>query len=243
MATTQQSGFAPAASPLASTIVQTPDDAIVAGFTSIPSQGDNMPAYHARPKQSDGPLPVVIVVQEIFGVHEHIRDICRRLALEGYLAIAPELYFREGDPNDFADIPTLLGGDVHRLMITGFCWGGRITWLYAAHNPQLKAAVAWYGKLTGDKSLNSPKQPVDIATDLNAPVLGLYGGQDNSIPQESVETMRQALRAANAKAEIIVYPDAEHAFNADYRPSYHAESAKDGWQRMLEWFTQYGVKK
>lgn len=163
MATTQQSGFAPAASPLASTIVQTPDDAIVAGFTSIPSQGDNMPAYHARPKQSDGPLPVVIVVQEIFGVHEHIRDICRRLALEGYLAIAPELYFREGDPNDFADIPTLLGGlvakvpdsqvladldhvaswasrnggDVHRLMITGFCWGGRITWLYAAHNPQL----------------------------------------------------------------------------------------------------------
>ena len=234
MATTQQSGFAPAASPLASTIVQTPDDAIVAGFTSIPSQGDNMPAYHARPKQSDGPLPVVIVVQEIFGVHEHIRDICRRLALEGYLAIAPELYFREGDPNDFADIPTLLsglvakvpdsqvladldhvaswasrnGGDVHRLMITGFCWGGRITWLYAAHNPQLKAAVAWYGKLTGDKSLNSPKQPVDIATDLNAPVLGLYGGLDNSIPQESVETMRQALRAANAKAEIIVYPDA-----------------------------------
>ncbi len=249
MTTTQQSGFAPAASPLASTIVQTPDDAIVAGFTSIPSQGDNMPAYHARPKQSDGPLPVVIVVQEIFGVHEHIRDICRRLALEGYLAIAPELYFREGDPNDFADIPTLLsslvakvpdsqvladldhvaswasrnGGDVHRLMITGFCWGGRITWLYAAHNPQLKAAVAWYGKLTGDKSLNSPKQPVDIATDLNAPVLGLYGGQDNSIPQESVETMRQALRAANAKAEIIVYPDAGHAFNADYRPSYHAE--------------------
>lgn len=195
MATTQQSGFAPAASPLASTIVQTPDDAIVAGITSIPSQGDNMPAYHARPKQSDGLLPVVIVVQEIFGVHEHIRDICRRLALEGYLAIAPELYFREGDPNDFADIPTLLsglvakvpdsqvladldhvaswasrnGGDVHRLMITGFCWGGRITWLYAAHNPQLKAAVAWYGKLTGDKSLNSPKQPVDIATDLNAP--------------------------------------------------------------------------
>ncbi len=259
MATTQQSGFAPAASPLASTIVQTPDDAIVAGFTSIPSQGDNMPAYHARPKQSDGPLPVVIVVQEIFGVHEHIRDICRRLALEGYLAIAPELYFREGDPNDFADIPTLLsglvakvpdsqvladldhvaswasrnGGDVHRLMITGFCWGGRITWLYAAHNPQLKAAVAWYGKLTGDKSLNSPKQPVDIATDLNAPVLGLYGGLDNSIPQESVETMRQALRAANAKAEIIVYPDAGHAFNADYRPSYHAASAKDGWQRML----------
>lgn len=193
--TTRQSGFAPAVSPPTSTTVHTPDNAIIAGVTSIPSQGDDMPAYHARPKQSDGPLPVVIVVQEIFGIHEHIRDVCRRLALEGYLAIAPELYFREGDPNDFADIPTLLsslvakvpdsqvladldhvaswasrnGGDAHQLMITGFCWGGRITWLYAAHNPQLKAAVAWYGKLVGDKTLNSPKHPVDIATDLNAP--------------------------------------------------------------------------
>lgn len=203
MTTTHPSGFAPAASPLAPTMIHTPDGAISAGITSIPSQGDDMPAYYARPKASDGALPVVIVVQEIFGVHEHIRDICRRLALEGYLAIAPELYFREGDPNDFADIPTLLsglvakvpdsqvladldhvaswasrnGGDAHRLMITGFCWGGRITWLYAAHNPQLKAAVAWYGKLVGDTSLNSPKHPVDIATDLNAPVLGLYGGR------------------------------------------------------------------
>lgn len=269
MTTIHPSGFAPAASPLAPTMIHTPDEAISAGITSIPSQGDDMPAYYARPKTSDGALPVVIVVQEIFGVHEHIRDICRRLALEGYLAIAPELYFREGDPNDFADIPTLLrglvakvpdsqvladldhvaswasrnGGDAHRLMITGFCWGGRITWLYAAHNPQLKAAVAWYGKLVGDTSLNSPKHPVDIATDLNAPVLGLYGGQDTSIPQESVETMRQALRAANAKAEIVVYPDAGHAFNADYRPGYHEASAKDGWQRMLEWFAQYGGKK
>ncbi|EJP9946152.1 dienelactone hydrolase family protein [Salmonella enterica] len=207
MTTTHPSGFAPAASPLAPTMIHTPDGAISAGITSIPSQGDDMPAYYARPKASDGALPVVIVVQEIFGVHEHIRDICRRLALEGYLAIAPELYFREGDPNDFADIPTLLSG------------------------------------LVGDTSLNSPKHPVDIATDLNAPVLGLYGGQDTSIPQESVETMRQALRAANAKAEIVVYPDAGHAFNADYRPGYHEASAKDGWQRMLEWFAQYGGKK
>lgn len=269
MTSTQQTGFAPAASPLASTTVHTPDDAIIAGFTSIPSQGEDMPAYQARPKQNDATLPVVIVVQEIFGVHEHIRDICRRLALEGYLAIAPELYFREGDPNDYSDIPTLFsnlvskvpdaqvladldhvaswaarnGGDPHRLMVTGFCWGGRISWLYAAHNPQLKAAVAWYGKLMGEKTLNSPKHPVDIATDLNAPVLGLYGGQDTGIPLDTVETMRQALRAANAKAEIVVYPDAGHAFNADYRPSYHAESAKDGWQRMLAWFSQYGGKR
>jgi carboxymethylenebutenolidase len=266
---TEKTGFAPAAAPHASTIVHTPDDAIVAGETSIPSRGENMPAYHARPKNTGGPLPVVIVVQEIFGVHEHIRDVCRRLANEGYLAIAPELYFRQGDPNDYADIPTLFselvtkvpdaqvlsdldhvaswasrnGGDANRQLITGFCWGGRIAWLYAAHNPQLKAAVAWYGKLVGEKSLNSPKHPVDVATDLTAPVLGLYAGQDTGISLESVETMRQALRAANAKAEIVVYPDAGHAFNADYRPSYHEESAKDGWQRMLAWFSQYGDKK
>ncbi len=175
---TEKTGFAPAAAPHASTIVSTPEEAITAGETSIPSQGENMPAYHARPKSADGPLPIVIVVQEIFGVHEHIRDLCRRLALEGYLAVAPELYFRQGDPNDYSDIPTLFsnlvskvpdaqvladldhvaswaarnGGDAHRLMVTGFCWGGRISWLYAAHNPQLKAAVAWYGKLVGEKN-------------------------------------------------------------------------------------------
>jgi carboxymethylenebutenolidase len=261
--------FAPAAEPLATTVVTTPEDAILAGETSVPSQGENMPAYHARPKNAEGHLPVVIVVQEIFGVHEHIRDVCRRLALEGYLAVAPELYFRQGDPNDYADIPTLFsglvskvpdaqvladldhvaswaarnGGDAHRLTITGFCWGGRIAWLYAAHNPQLKAAVAWYGKLTGEKTLNSPNHPVDIAINLNAPVLGLYGGQDTGIPQDTVETMRQALRAANANSEIIVYPDAGHAFNADYRPSYHEESAKDGWERMLAWFARFDGKK
>lgn len=269
MTTEKQPGFAPAASPHAPTAVHTSEESILTGETSIPTQGDNMPAWHARPQKANGPLPVVIVVQEIFGVHEHIRDICRRLAQEGYLAVAPELYFRQGDPNDYSDVPTLFkelvskvpdaqvladldhvanwaarnGGDAHRLLLTGFCWGGRIAWLYAAHNPQLKAAVAWYGKLVGDKTLNSPKHPVDIATDLNAPVLGLYGAQDGSIPPDTVETMRHALRAANAEAEIVVYPDAGHAFNADYRPSYHEESAKDGWQRMLAWFAQYGEKR
>lgn len=263
-------GFASAVTPVAETTISTAADAIHAGETTIPTQGDNMPAWHARPQHASGPLPVVIVIQEIFGVHEHIRDICRRLALEGYLAVAPELYFRQGDPNEYTDIQALLsnlvskvpdaqvladldhvanwagrnGGDAHRLMVTGFCWGGRIAWLYAAHNPQLKAAVAWYGKLTGDKTLNSPTQPVDVATELTAPVLGLYGALDGSIPLESVETMRQALRAANAdKTEIVVYPDAGHAFNADYRPSYHEASAKDGWQRMLAWFARYGAKK
>jgi len=269
MTTEKQPGFASAASPHASTAVLTSEESILTGETSIPTQGENMPAWHARPQAAAGPLPVVIVVQEIFGVHEHIRDICRRLAQEGYLAIAPELYFRQGDPNDYSDVPTLFkelvskvpdaqvladldhvanwaarnGGDAHRLLLTGFCWGGRIAWLYAAHNPQLKAAVAWYGKLVGDKTLNSPTHPVDIATDLNAPVLGLYGAQDGSIPLDTVETMRHALRAANAEAEIVVYPDAGHAFNADYRPSYHEESAKEGWQRMLAWFAQYGEKR
>ncbi|MDW8848174.1 dienelactone hydrolase family protein [Erwinia sp. MMLR14_017] len=261
-------GFAPAVSPTASTTIITDSEAILSGETSIPTQGENMPAFHAKPRNASGPLPVILVVQEIFGVHEHIRDICRRLALEGYLAVAPELYFRQGDPAEYSDIPTLFselvskvpdsqvladldhvanwasrhGGDMRNMAITGFCWGGRITWLYAAHNPQLKAAVAWYGKLVGEKTLKQPKHPVDIAVDLTAPVLGLYGGLDESIPQESVEKMRQALHAANAKSEIVVYPEAGHAFNADYRPSYHQESAQDGWQRMLAWFRQYDVK-
>lgn len=260
-------GFAPAVQPTASTTIHTDSPDIQAGETSVPSQGENMPAYYARPKEANGPLPVVLVVQEIFGVHEHIRDICRRLALEGYLAVAPELYFREGDPNDYHDIHTLFselvskvpdsqvlsdldhaanwagrnGGDIRRMGITGFCWGGRISWLYAAHNPQLRAAVAWYGRLIGEKTMKQQKHPIDIAVDLGAPVLGLYGGQDDGIPLESVEQMRQALHAANAKAEIVVYPDAGHAFNADYRPSYHAESAQDGWARMLTWFKQFGV--
>lgn len=259
--------FAPAVQPVAATTIITDDNDILAGETSIPTRGDNMPAYHARPRNPSGPLPVVMVVSEIFGVHEHIRDICRRLAREGYLAVAPELFFRQGEAADYDDIPTLIkelvskvpdnqvladldhvanwssrhGGDIRRLAVTGFCWGGRIAWLYAAHNPQLKAAVAWYGKLVGDKTLEQQKQPIDVAIDLSAPVLGLYGAKDESIPQESIERMRQALHAANSHAEIIVYPDAGHAFNADYRASYHAESAADGWQRMLAWFKHYGV--
>ncbi|MEJ5064203.1 dienelactone hydrolase family protein [Erwinia sp. MYb375] len=268
--TTQESsnkGFAPATGPAAATTIITDSTDIISGETSIPTQGENMPAFHAKPRHAEGLLPVVLVVQEIFGVHEHIRDICRRLAREGYLAVAPELYFRQGDPADYTDISTLFndlvskvpdsqvladldhvanwasrhGGDMRNMAATGFCWGGRITWLYAAHNPQLKAAVAWYGKLVGEKTMKQQKHPVDVAVDLNSPVLGLYGGKDDGIPLESVETMRQALRAANADAEIIVYPDAGHAFNADYRPSYHAESAQDGWQRMLAWFKQHGV--
>ncbi|NXZ90080.1 dienelactone hydrolase family protein [Serratia fonticola] len=260
-------GFTPAVAPLATSTILTDVQDIHVGETTIPSQGDDLPAYIAKPAHHQGPFPIVLVVQEIFGVHEHIQDLCRRLAKQGYLAIAPELYFRQGDAREYSEISELMqklvskvpdsqvladldhaahwatrhGGDAGKLAITGFCWGGRITWLYAAHNPQLKAAVAWYGKLVGEKTLNSPKHPVDIATDLSAPVLGLYGGQDGSIPQETVETMRKAIRAANADAEIVVYPEAGHAFHADYRPSYNAEASADGWQRMLAWFSQHGV--
>ncbi|MBS0849908.1 dienelactone hydrolase family protein [Citrobacter sp. JGM124] len=265
--TTTQERVAADSLSLLSTVVHPPTDVILSGEKMIPTQGENMPAYYAKPQNSAGPLPIVMVLHEIFGVNEHIRSLCDRLAHQGYLAIAPELYFRQGDPQGYPDIASLLsglvstvpdiqvladldhvaswasrhGGNAHRLMVTGFCWGGRIAWLYAAHNPQLKAAVAWYGKLVAEKTLNSPHHPIDIATGLNAPVLGLYGGQDTSIPLDSIEAMRRALQMANTTAEIIVYPEAGHAFNADYRPNYHAPSAQDGWQRMLKWFTRYGV--
>lgn len=257
----------PAVTPAAATTIITDTQGIIAGETTIPSQGEQLPAYLAKPASSADPYPIVLVVQEIFGVHQYVQDVCRRLAKQGYLAIAPELYFRQGDPHQYDSIPQLLselvsqvpdaqvlsdldraanwavrqGGDPNKLGITGFCWGGRISWLYAAHNPQLKAAVAWYGKFVGEKTLNSSKHPVDVAAELGAPVLGLYGAQDSGIPLAQVDLMRQALRAANATAEIVVYPEAGHAFHADYRPSYHAPSAQDGWQRMLAWFSQYGV--
>lgn len=262
------SRFSPAAGTPAGTAVHTDSLGLVAGPTTVPSQGADMPAYMARPAGHHDRLPMIIVVQEIFGVHEYIQDLCRRLAKQGYLAIAPELYFRQGDASQYQEISDLFaqlvskvpdsqvmsdldhtahwaasnGGDSQRLGITGFCWGGRISWLYAAHNPQIKAAVAWYGKLNGDRSINNPKHPVDVANDLSAPVLGLYGAQDSSIGADQIDSMRQAIRAANTQAEIVVYPHAGHAFHADYRPSYHASSAEDGWQRMLTWFERFGVK-
>jgi len=259
--------FAPAVGNIASTTLHTDDAGLEAGLLTIPSQSDRMPAYLAKPAGKNQGLPIVIVIQEIFGVHEHIRDVCRRLAKLGYLAIAPELYFRQGDPSSYKDIGELFkelvgkvpdsqvmadldhtahwaathGGDGQRLAVTGFCWGGRIAWLYAAHNPQLKAVAAWYGKLVGEKTLKTPRHPIDMAQKLLAPVLGLYGGQDTGILPEHIDAMRQALSAANADAEIQVYPDAGHAFYADYRPSYHAASAEDGWRRMLQWFSQHGM--
>ncbi len=267
LATTLATGFALAVQPVAAqTMITTDATGLEAGEVEVKTADAEIPAYRAMPA-AGGPFPVVLVVQEIFGVHEHIKDVCRRLAKAGYYAIAMELYARQGDVSKLTSIDQIMPvvakvpdaqvmsdldaavafakasgkGDTSRLGVTGFCWGGRITWLYAAHNPDVKAAVAWYGRLVGSASANTPRNPVDIAADLKAPVLGLYGGKDQGIPLDTVEKMRAACKAAGKTCEIVVYPEAGHAFNADYRPSYQEAAAKDGWTRLLAWFKSHGV--
>jgi carboxymethylenebutenolidase len=267
MMTTLAVGFAAATLPVhAQTLITTSAEGLTAGEVKIPVSDGEIPAYRAMPA-TGGPFPVVLVVQEIFGVHEHIKDLCRRFAREGYCAIAPELYARQGDVSKFTDYKEIFaqvvskvpdaqvmsdldaavawaktsGGDTARVAVTGFCWGGRITWLYAAHNPKLKAGVAWYGRLAGQATELQPKYPLELVADLKAPVLGLYGGKDQGIPLEDVEKMRAALAAAKQPSEIVVFPEAPHGFNADYRPSYREAEAKDGWARCLAWFRSHGV--
>ncbi len=265
VATLAATGFALAVQPVqAQTVISTDSAGLDAGDATITVDGDSLPIYFAKPEGGSA-LPTVLVVQEIFGVHEYIKDVCRRLAKEGYLAIAPELFFRQGDPSAIENVGEILqaivskvpdaqvmtdldacaewaaanGGDPDRLAITGFCWGGRVTWLYSAHNPNLKAGVAWYGRLDGVPTDLTPQHPVDIAEALNAPVLGLYGGQDQGISLDDVELMREEIARAGKPSEIFVYPDAPHAFHADYRTSYRAEEAADGWRRMLAWFGEH----
>jgi carboxymethylenebutenolidase len=266
--TSLAAGFALAAQPVSAQTITTDTKGLVAGEVKIPVPDGETPAYRALPAEG-GPFPVVLVVQEIFGVHEHIKDICRRLAKLGYLAVAPELYARQGDVSGLTDFPAILKivskvpdkqvmsdldaavawakgtgkGDVAKLAITGFCWGGRIVWLYAAHNENLKAGVAWYGRLVQPPQANElqPKYPIDLVASLKAPILGLYGEADQGIPVASVEKMRAALKDAGKPAEIILYPDTPHAFFADYRPSYRKDKAEDGWQKMLDWFKKNGV--
>jgi len=265
--TTLAAGFALSVQPVSAETITTDAQGLEAGEVKVPVAEGTIPAYRAMPAGA-GPFPVVLVIQEIFGVHEHIKDICRRFAKLGYYAIAPELYARQGDVSKITNMQEIFSkvvskvpdaqvmsdldatvayakatgkADVARLGITGFCWGGRIVWLYAAHNPGLKAGVAWYGRLVGQSTELQPKYPVDLAGSLKAPVLGLYGEADQGIPVASVEKMRQALKEAGKAAEIVLYPDTPHAFHADYRPSYRKTQAEDGWKRCLEWFKKYGV--
>lgn len=264
--TSLAAGFALAVQPVGAQTISTGAEGLTAGEVKIPVGDIEIPGYRAMPA-SGGPFPVALVVQEVFGVHEHIKDVCRRFAKLGYFAIAPELYARQGDVSNLKSIDDILAivskvpdaqvmsdldacveyakesgkGDVARLGITGFCWGGRIVWLYAAHSPQLKAGAAWYGRLVGEPSELFPKHPVNIAANLEAPVLGLYAGKDQGIPLETVEQMRNALKAADDPAEIVVYPQAQHGFHADYRPSYKEDDAKNGWSRLLAWFKKHGA--
>jgi carboxymethylenebutenolidase len=257
---------------LATTVVHgqaiTTDSAgLEAGDVQIPTGDGQMPAYRAMPA-GNGPFPIVLVIEEIFGVHEYLKDTCRRLAKLGYCAVAPEIYARQGDLSKMTDVQQIVSqviakkpdaellsdldatakwaaasskGDAARLGVTGFCRGGRAVWLYAAHNPAVKAAVAWYGPLGGGRTDIQPKTAADVAGEIKAPVLGLYGGADTGIPVADVEKQRDTARAAGKTVEIVIYPDAPHAFHADYRPSYRKQPAEDGWARMLAWFKTYGV--
>ncbi|HQS31090.1 MAG: carboxymethylenebutenolidase [Polaromonas sp. 39-63-203] len=267
-------GYAATAMPImAQTAIQTSSEGLRAGETTFEVNGFKVPAYYAAPAGKTD-LPVILVIQEIFGVHEYIADTARRFARAGYLAIAPELFARQGDPAQYGEMAKLIaevvskvpdaqvmadldgavkwaganGGNTRQVGITGFCWGGRITWLYAEQSNKVKAGVAWYGRLVGQPTALTPKHPLDLAAGLKAPVLGLYGGQDGGIPLTTVNETKDALAAAGAKgnaaargSEFVVYPDAPHAFHADYRPSYRKDAAQDGFRRAIDWFRTHGV--
>lgn len=271
IAGTVGTGFALAVRPISAATITTSADGLDTGNIQIPTATGPIPGYRAAPAKPKGKRPIVLVVHEIFGVHEHIKDVCRRVAKLGALAVAPDLFVRQGDVSKIADFKEIMskvvskvpdeqvlgdldaaaawakasgGGDGARVGITGFCWGGRIAWLYAAHSSALKAGVAWYGRLTGEKDALHPRQPIDVAAEVRAPVLGLYGGQDQGIPVASVEEMRKALAAGGAasrKSQLHVYPEAGHAFFADYRPSYRPAEAADGWSRLSAWLKANGV--
>ena len=267
-------GYAAAALPImAQTAVKTSSEGLKTGETTFEVNGFKVPAFYAAPAGKTN-LPVILVIQEIFGVHEYIADTARRIAQAGYLAIAPELFARQGDASNYNEMAKLMsevvakvpdeqvmadldgavkwaganGGNLAKVGITGFCWGGRITWLYAAQSSNVKAGVAWYGRLVGTPSALTPKHPLELASGLRSPVLGLYGGQDSGIPVATVEQMKAALADAAGKgnavakaSEFVVYPDAPHAFHADYRPSYRKDAAEDGFKRAMAWFKAHGV--
>ena len=260
-------GFATAAHPTFAQVITTDSTGLTAGAIRIPTANGEIPGYRAMPATGSS-FPIVLVVQEIFGVHEHIQDVCRRFAKLGYCAIAPEMFFRQGDVSQLTDIQQIIGtvvskvpdaqvmsdldaavawasasskGDPSKIGITGFCWGGRITWLYAAYNPSIKAGVAWYGRLVGNSTELNPRQPINIAPTLTVPVLGLYGAVDTGIPNDTVAQMQQALATGSSGSDILLYPATPHAFHADYRPSYRKLEAADGWRRLQTWFKKNGL--
>lgn len=260
-------GFAASVLPVSAQTIQTSAAGLTTGVVQVPTGNGSIPAYFAMPENGQN-LSVVLVAHEIFGVHEHIKDICRRLAKAGYYAIAPELFVRQGDVSTIADIQNIQKNvtskvpdaqvmsdldacvafaaqntavNAQKLAITGFCWGGRVTWLYAAHNPRVKAGGAWYGRLEGAVSELTPTHPLDVVRQINAPILGLYGGADTGIPLTSVALMQASLQAVGKPSKIIIYPDTPHAFNADYRPSYREAAAKDAWGQLMQWFKTNGV--
>jgi carboxymethylenebutenolidase len=259
-------GFAAACQPVSATTVKTLDAGLVIETASIAgSDGFVFPAYVARPKTGK-PAPVIVVVHEIFGVHEWIKDMCRRFAKAGYYAIAPDLFARHGDATKIADFKVLFqtivakapdaqvlsdvdatfawagshGGDARGRGITGFCWGGRIVWLYAEYSASLDAGVAFYGRVVADKTELQPANPIDLVGDLKAPVLGQYGGKDKGITADDLAAMRGKLtELKKAPSTITVYPEADHGFMADYRPSYDPKAAAEAWKAALAWFRKY----
>ncbi len=264
--TSLAAGFALATQPVSAATIVTDSEGLTVGEVKIPVSDGEIPGYRAMPAEG-GPFATILVVQEVFGVHEHIKDICRRLAKAGYFAVAPALYARQGDVTQMTNMDDVMKvvakvpeaevasdldatvawagstgkADTAKLGITGFCWGGRQVWLYCAHNPKVKAGVAWYGPLQRPKSEMTPMNPIDVVPQLKVPVLGLYGGADGGIPMTQIQAMQDALKAAGSPSEIVVYPDTPHGFNADYRASYRPEQAKDGWKRLLAWFKDHGV--
>jgi carboxymethylenebutenolidase len=265
--TSLTAGFALAVQPVSAETITTDSEGLTAGEVKIPVKDGEIPAYRAMPAKG-GPFPTVVVIQEIFGVHEHIKDLCRRLAHSGYFAVAPALYARQGDVLQMTDVREIISkvvskvpdaevasdldatvawahkqkqANTRKLAVTGFCWGGRQTWLYAIHNPHVKAAVAWYGPVAGNTDELHPKRVMDLLPELKVPLLGLYGAADEGIAVADVEKVRDEAKRLHKQVEIRIYPDTPHGFNADYRPSYRPEAAKDGWKRMLAWFKSHGV--
>jgi carboxymethylenebutenolidase len=265
--TSLTAGFALAVQPVSTETITTNGEGLTAGEVKIPVKDGEIPAYRAMPAKG-GPFPTVVVIQEIFGVHEHIKDLCRRLAHSGYFAVAPALYARQGDVLQMTDVREIISkvvskvpdaevasdldatvawahkqkqANTRKLAVTGFCWGGRQTWLYAIHNPHVKAAVAWYGPVAGNTDELHPKRVMDLLPELKVPLLGLYGAADEGIAVADVEKVRDEAKRLHKQVEIRIYPDTPHGFNADYRPSYRPEAAKDGWKRMLAWFKSHGV--